>query len=72
MATTSPLTHQKDKPNLPQKRGQIKAQIFSSLVKFVTSKGEKITGNNGDNSNNAGGYASTTPPPSAYNSDVSS
>ncbi|OIW05780.1 hypothetical protein TanjilG_23566 [Lupinus angustifolius] len=72
MATTSSLTHDKDKANLPPKRGQIKAQIFSSFVKFVTSKGEKITENNDDNNNNAGGSASTTPPPSAYNSDVSS
>ncbi|KAE9593227.1 hypothetical protein Lal_00029413 [Lupinus albus] len=71
MATTSSLTHHKEKANLPPKRGKIKAEIFSSFVKFVTSKGGKISGNNGDNSN-AGGSASTTPPPSAYNSDVSS
>ncbi|KAE9620532.1 hypothetical protein Lal_00019026 [Lupinus albus] len=72
MAKISSSTAQKEKTNLPPKRGQIKAQIFSSFVKFVTSKGGKVTEKNGNN-NNSGGSASSssTPPPSDYNSDVS-
>lgn len=59
-------------PDLPR-RGQIKAQIFNVFIKSVVSTvskaGEsigKFSGNGG-----AGGSASSTPPHSAYNSDVS-
>lgn len=71
MATTTTSTTQKEKASLPPKRGQIKAQIVSSFVKFVTStatKGGKVMNGYGDN--DGGGSTSSTPPPSAYNSDV--
>ncbi|OIV99354.1 hypothetical protein TanjilG_17164 [Lupinus angustifolius] len=72
MATTSSSTPHKEKANLPPKRGQIKAQIFSSFVKFVTSKGGKVTENIGNNNSGGSAFSSSTPPPSAYNSDISS
>ena len=62
--------------SFPPKRGQIKAQIFESLTKTVVSRASKlgkavgrIIGEGGSGS---GGSASSTPPPSAYNSDGNS
>jgi len=65
-------TSQKEKAKLPPKRGNIKAQILSNLIKFVASSvsWDGKSKENGDNQD--GGSTTSTPPPSAYNSDVSS
>ncbi|TKY48482.1 hypothetical protein E2542_SST25901 [Spatholobus suberectus] len=67
-------TPQRKKASLPPKRGQIKAQIFNSLVNSVTSTiaktGESlrnVIGNGGGS-----GSATSTPPPSGYNSESNS
>lgn len=72
-------TPQKKKSNLPPKRGQIKAQIFSSLVDSVSSTisktGESIRNvfekSGGDSgSGSASASSASTPPPSGYNSET--
>ncbi|KAJ1384028.1 hypothetical protein SESBI_42875 [Sesbania bispinosa] len=68
MATNGTSSPPKEKANFPPKRGKIKAQIFSSLVKFVAST---VLPNTGKVKENGDGSASSTPPPSAYNSDLS-
>ncbi|KAL5056002.1 hypothetical protein RYX36_036684 [Vicia faba] len=65
-------TSQKEKPNLPPKRGNIKAQIFSNLIKFVASSISKDAKSKENYDNKDGGSTTSTPPSSAYNSDVSS
>jgi hypothetical protein len=67
-------TPQKEKANFPPKRGNIKAQIFNSMIKFVASSISRDgkSKENGDNKEGGGGSTTSTPPPSAYNSDVSS
>ena len=61
--------------NFPPKRGQIKAQIFGSLANSVVAAASKVGGavgrmiGEGGNGRNS---ASSTPPPSAYNSDGTS
>lgn len=72
-SSTYSTPHNKEKAaSFPPKRGKIKAQIFNSLVKIVTStvsKAGKFKGSGGDNS--GGDSATSTPPPSDYNSDAS-
>ncbi|KOM44234.1 hypothetical protein LR48_Vigan05g183900, partial [Vigna angularis] len=70
-------TPQKKKSNLPPKRGQIKAQIFSSLVDSVSSTisktGESILnvfGKSGGDSGSASASSASTPTPSGYNSET--
>ncbi|XP_023878039.1 uncharacterized protein LOC111990497 [Quercus suber] len=61
--------------NFPPKRGQIKAQIFGSLANSVVSAASKVGGAVGRMIGEVGSgrnSASSTPPPSAYNSDGSS
>ncbi|KAL2328673.1 hypothetical protein Fmac_022100 [Flemingia macrophylla] len=66
MATNKNSTILNKKASLPPpRRGQIKAQIFSGMVKFVASKFSKGDGD----LNNGGASAKSTPPPSDYNSD---
>jgi len=69
MATNNSTTDHNRKPSLPPRRGQIKAQIFSSLVKFVVTSFSKDEQDKGDD--NGGASAKSTPPPSDYNSDTS-
>ncbi|KAH1142062.1 hypothetical protein AAZX31_12G070100 [Glycine max] len=66
MATNNSTVHNK-KTSFPPKRGQIKAQIFSNLVKIVASKFSKDEKD--DDDKNGGDSAISTPPPSAYSSD---
>ncbi|KAG4945310.1 hypothetical protein AAZX31_15G042500 [Glycine max] len=70
-------TPQRKKASLPPKRGQIKAQIFTSLVNSVASTisktGESLRNVIGNGVNSGSGYASSTPPPSSgYNSETNS
>ncbi|WJX50319.1 hypothetical protein P8452_36641 [Trifolium repens] len=67
-------TPQKEKANLPPKRGKIKAHIFNSMIKFVASSisTDGKSKENGDSKDGSGGSTTSTPPPSTYNSDVSS
>lgn len=65
-------TSQKKKAKLPPKRGNIKAQILSNLIKFVASSVSKDGKSKENGDNEDGGSTTSTPPPSAYNSDVSS
>ncbi|KAG5145681.1 hypothetical protein JHK84_031224 [Glycine max] len=68
MATNNYTVHN-EKTSFPQRRrGQIKAQIFSSMVEFVASIFSKDEKDKDDN-NNDGGSAISTPPSTAYNSD---
>ncbi|CAA2992508.1 Hypothetical predicted protein [Olea europaea subsp. europaea] len=71
---SKPPTQRTQKPNLPPKRGRVKAQIFGSFAETVSSvvskAGDvlaKIKGSNGA----AGSDSSTaSPPPSGYASDA--
>lgn len=65
-------TPQKEKAKLPPKRGYIKAQIFSNLIKFVSSSISRDGKSKENGDDKDGGSTTSTPPPSAYNSDVSS
>ncbi|KAH7863797.1 hypothetical protein Vadar_022130 [Vaccinium darrowii] len=59
--------------SLPPKRGQIKARIFESLVKTISSVASKTGEKLGMTQGEGGGgssSASNSPPPSTYNSDV--
>lgn len=83
MASASTNPEKKRNASLPPKRGQIKAQIFESLVETVVSAvsrvGEALGRIRGEGSSSSGGSsvtltppestASSTPHPSAYNSD---
>ncbi|RDX70889.1 hypothetical protein CR513_49821, partial [Mucuna pruriens] len=64
MSTNNFSVH-KEKTSLPPRRGQIKAQIFSSFAKKIVasifSKDEKDKADN-----NGGGSATTTPPPISF------
>ncbi|EXC33215.1 hypothetical protein L484_011192 [Morus notabilis] len=65
MASISPTNEKKKKEtSIPPKRGQIKAQIFESLVKTVVS----MASGAGAHSATGETSASTAPPPSSYNS----
>ncbi|KAB1226100.1 hypothetical protein CJ030_MR1G025589 [Morella rubra] len=75
MASASPKNVKKKNSRFPPKRGRIKALIFGSLASKIVSvaskAGEKMErirreGGSGGNS------ASSTPSPSAYNSDGNS
>ncbi|KAG6629309.1 hypothetical protein CIPAW_14G075900 [Carya illinoinensis] len=75
MAATFPNTDKKKNSSFPPRRGQIKAQIFGSIAKKVVSTAskvgaalEKIRGED----RSGGNSASSTPPSSAYNSDLNS
>ncbi|KAK7404653.1 hypothetical protein VNO78_05608 [Psophocarpus tetragonolobus] len=68
MATNNSTVHNKTK-TLPPRRGQITAQILSSLVKIVASSFSKDEKDKPDNI--GGGSATTTPPPTDYNNDGS-
>ena len=78
MATGSPSPLKKGNSGLPQKRGQIKAQIFESLKKAVLSVVSKsgetlgIRRSSGGHGDASGSSAPATPPPSGYNSDWNS
>ncbi|KAG2397648.1 uncharacterized protein HKW66_Vig0141160 [Vigna angularis] len=69
MATNNSTVHNKQTSFPPRRRGQIKAQIFSSLFKFVARTFSKEEENKGDI--NGGASAKSTPPPSDYGSDTS-
>ncbi|QCD88284.1 hypothetical protein DEO72_LG3g2826 [Vigna unguiculata] len=64
MATNNSTVQNQNPSFPPRRRGQIKAQIFSSLFKFVASTFSKEQNNKGDN--NGGASAKSTPPPSDY------
>ncbi|ESW04153.1 hypothetical protein PHAVU_011G071000 [Phaseolus vulgaris] len=69
METNNSTGDHNPKPSFPpRRRGQIKAQIFASLVKFVVTSFTKDEKYKGDN--NGGGSAKSTPPPSDYSSDT--
>ncbi|KAG2673667.1 hypothetical protein I3843_13G090100 [Carya illinoinensis] len=75
MANVTSNTEQKKSTSFPPRRGQVKAQIFESLAKKVVSAVSKVgeaLGMNRGNDGNGGASASSTPPPSSYNSDVNS
>ncbi|KAF3973211.1 hypothetical protein CMV_003358 [Castanea mollissima] len=75
-STFTPMASNSSKnTNFPPKRGQIKARIFGSLANSVVSAASKVgeavgrmVGEGGSGRNSA----SSTPPPTAYNSDGSS
>ncbi|KAA8543980.1 hypothetical protein F0562_021843 [Nyssa sinensis] len=75
MATASSNPSKKQNTNAPPKRGQIKAQMFESFVQTVTSvvsKAKEALGNIRRGSGSDSSSASTSPLPSAYNSDGNS
>ncbi|RDX96567.1 hypothetical protein CR513_20760, partial [Mucuna pruriens] len=67
-------TSERKKASLPPKRGQIKAQVFNSLVNSVASAISKTRESLRNVIANGGGSgsASSTPPPSGYNSEANS
>ncbi|CAK9172944.1 unnamed protein product, partial [Ilex paraguariensis] len=72
MATTSSNSPKRQTTNPPPKRGQIKAQIFESLVGTVVSVASKVgeaPSRWGIDGGVGGSSASASPPPSAYCSD---
>ncbi|XVE59146.1 hypothetical protein DITRI_Ditri05aG0022200 [Diplodiscus trichospermus] len=75
MATASTNTQRKKKETqVPPRRGQIKAQIFESMVKTVVSAASKakeaLGKNKGDGSDGrCSSSTTTTPPQSGYNSE---
>ncbi|KAI8573775.1 hypothetical protein RHMOL_Rhmol01G0302200 [Rhododendron molle] len=60
--------------SLPPKRGQIKARIFESLVKTISSvaskTGEALGRIRKEGGGSGSGSNSDSPPPSTYNSDM--
>ncbi|PSS28945.1 Junctophilin-1 like [Actinidia chinensis var. chinensis] len=75
MASTPPNPSKKQNPSFPPKRGQIKAQIFESWVNAlslaVSKAGEALGRIRRGGVGSSGGSTSESPPPSAYNSDLS-
>ena len=76
MESDSSNTQNKKSTRLPPQRGQVKAQIFESVVNTVVSVvsivREKIVGRIRGEGGSGGNSASSTPPPSSYNSDGNS
>ncbi|KAK2643249.1 hypothetical protein Ddye_025012 [Dipteronia dyeriana] len=75
MATVPPTPQKKkNERTLPPKRGKIKAKIFETLVNKVVGTTSKADGRGAAEKNGGEGSdsATTTPPPSAYNSDANS
>ena len=71
MATNSSTPARNQTPNLPPKRGKIKAQIFENIGETITTAASKVVEALGFIKKEEGGgssvSASSTPP--AYNSD---